>query len=99
MKGAVGGLSKKLALVRMCRALTNQGPGSDRPETDLEIGTGGWLMLNLPSRRVHRYPRGDHLYCGRGGRALAMATSRPQEISSGEQSSRSIMHSISVGPS
>jgi hypothetical protein len=56
-------------------------------------------MLNLPSRRVHRYPRGDYLYCGRGGRALAMATSRPQEISSGGQSSRSIMHSISVGPS
>jgi hypothetical protein len=38
-------------------------------------------------------------YCGLGGRALARATSRPQEISSGKQSSRSIMHSISVGPS
>jgi hypothetical protein len=37
-------------------------------------------------------------YCGRGKRAFAAATRRPQEMRSGEQSSRSMMHSISVGP-
>jgi hypothetical protein len=38
-------------------------------------------------------------YCGRGGRALAIATWRPHEIRSAEQSSRSMTHSIRVGPS
>jgi hypothetical protein len=57
--------------------------------------------LDFPSFVGEIGSKGDarRRYCGRGGRAFAIATRRPQEMRSAEQSSRSMTHSISVGPS
>src|ERR1700691_770142 len=58
-----------------------------------------YCALGYAAQGQHATPFAHRPYCGRGGRALALATWRPQEMRSGEASSRSMMHSISVGPS